>query len=48
MKNAFFGKTCQNVRKRLNLKHALNQKQDTTYLIHPALENFKIINDNDF
>ncbi|XP_023212539.1 uncharacterized protein LOC111615349, partial [Centruroides sculpturatus] len=46
MNNSFFGKTCQNVRKRLNLKTAMTENQCRKYLSHSALENFQIINNN--
>ncbi|XP_023225337.1 uncharacterized protein LOC111626253 [Centruroides sculpturatus] len=46
MNNSFFGKTCQNVRKRINLKAATTLKQYRRYLSKSSVENFQIINDN--
>lgn len=46
MNNAFYGKTCQNVRKRIDGKGALNETDSKRLLSNPLLEHFEIINDN--
>jgi len=46
LNNAFFGKTCQNIRKRVNMKAALNENTCKKYLASPALEYFESINKN--
>ena len=45
MNNSFYGKTCMNVRKRLNVRAALNVEQSKKYLSSPSLEYFEIVND---
>ncbi|XP_055938352.1 uncharacterized protein LOC129989243 [Argiope bruennichi] len=46
MNNAFFGKTCQNVRKRINLKTALTPAECRKHLASPLLEYFESINED--
>lgn len=46
MNNSFYGKTCQNVRKRIDVKGALNENDCKKYLSNPLLEEFRIINEN--
>ena len=45
MNNSFYGKTCMNIRKRLNIKAAFNVDQCKKYLSSPSLEYFEIVND---
>ena len=45
MNNSFYGKTCQNIRKRINIKAAVNVNQCKKYLSNPSLEYFEIVND---
>lgn len=46
MNNAFYGKTCQNVRKRINVKASLNSEDCKKHLSSPLLEYFEIVNEN--
>lgn len=46
MNNAFFGKFCQNSRKKLSIKSALNEANCKKYLSSPLLENYQIVNEN--
>lgn len=46
MNNAFFGKTCMNVRKHVNVKVGLSEKECQKFLSDPGLEFFSVINDN--
>ncbi|GFR23278.1 c2H2-type domain-containing protein [Trichonephila clavata] len=46
MNNAWFGKSLQNPRKRVNIEGAFNLKQCKKKLSSPLLEYFKIINEN--
>lgn len=46
MNNAFFGKFCQNSRKKISLKSALNETNCKKYLSSPLLENYQIVNEN--
>lgn len=46
MNNAFFGKTCQNPRKKINVRASLNSKDCAKFLSNPLLEEFQIINEN--
>ena len=46
MNNAFFGKCCQNVHKRMSVKASLNETDCQKHLANPLLEDFSIINDN--
>lgn len=44
LNNAFFGRTCMNTRKHVNVKIALDEKQCKNYLSNSGLEYFSIIN----
>lgn len=44
MNNSYYGKTSQNVRKRINVRGALNVKDSNRYLSSPSLEYFEAIN----
>ena len=44
MNNSFYGKTCMNIRKRLNMRAAFNVEQCKKYLSSPSLEYFEIVN----
>lgn len=46
LNNAFFGKCCQNVRKRIRIKTALSKETCEKYLASPILENFQSVSDD--
>lgn len=46
MNNAIFGKTCENVRKRINLKLVTNKNSALYYSAKPNFKNMTIFNDN--
>lgn len=46
MNNAFFGRTCMNIRKHVNVKIALNKQQCKKYLSDAGLEYFSILNES--
>ena len=46
MNNAFFGRTCMDVRKHVNVKVALNKMNCKKYLSDPGMELFSILNDS--
>lgn len=45
MNNSFFGRTCMNVRKHINVKVALNKSNCLKYLQDPGLDFFSILNE---
>lgn len=45
LNNSFFGRSCMNVRKQVNVKIAINQKETKKHLSSSALEYFSPIND---
>lgn len=46
MNNSFFGRSCMNVRKQVNVKIAVNEKETKKHLASSALEYFSPINDS--
>ena len=46
MNNAIFGKTCENVRKRINLKLITDKNKAMKYVAKPNFKNITIFNDN--
>lgn len=46
LNNSFYGKSCQNVRKSLNVRGALTEEECKKLLANPLLEEFQIINEN--
>ena len=46
MNNAFFGRTCMNIRKHVNVKVALNENQCAKYLADSGLDFFSILNES--
>lgn len=46
MNNSFFGKTCENPRKKINVRIATSSEECKRYLGSPNLENFLCLNEN--
>ena len=46
MNNSLYGKTCENVLKRLNIKLTANQIQAERYIAQPSYQDFRIINED--
>lgn len=46
LNNSFYGKTCENVRKRISVKTALTQSECRKHMASPSLDYFNPVNDN--